>query len=233
MPVPAYCQPSAYQALRDEIASMETPVGLVRAACAIAAHEAGVLETDRTLESLNALVRTVEHRSPSKSQDALIANLHDVLFDVIQLTGNVDDYYNPENSYLPNVVTSRRGLPITLSLVYYYVACELGLEAHGVNSPGHFMVAVETTEGSQPTLMFVDPFYGGSLLSLPEAFERIMQATGKFIEPDPRLLAPASHQDWLRRILLNLIAIFARNGRERDLHAMQEMLSLVEGNHVE
>ena len=232
MPAPAYCQPAAYEALRLELPMVDSPLALVRAACAIAAHGQGELETRRTIEALNSLVRTVRGRSQSTSQNAVLAHLHDVLFDIIELQGNSDDYYDPANSYLPAVVTSRRGIPITLSLVYYYVASELGLSVYGVNAPGHFLVAVEMVEAGLESLMFVDPFYGGALLSIPEAVERISQATGNQVEPDPRLLAPASHQAWLRRIILNLTAIFARGGRERDLHAMQEMLSLVEGNHV-
>ena len=138
------------------------------------------------------------------------------------------DFYDPANSYLPDVVAARQGIPITLAMVYKYIAAELGLKVHGVNAPGHFLVAVETTEGSNRCLMFVDPFYGGALLSLPEAFERIEQATGQSVLPDPQLLAPASHPAWIARMLNNLQAIFARAGREKDLYAMQEMQALVE-----
>ncbi len=154
------------------------------------------------------------------------------MFDLLEFTGNTDDYYDPANSYLPAVLSRRQGIPITLSLVYKYVGEELGLKVHGVNAPGHFFVAVEISEGPQRSLMFVDPFYHGQLLSLPEAFDRIAQATGKPVEPDPKLLAPASHSVWIARILMNLTANFARTGRERDVHAMQEMLDLVEREHV-
>ncbi len=233
MALPAYCRPSAYVALRNELPLLATRRGLVRAACAISAHENGITQAVETLESLNSITATVRSRSPSESQSALLAHLHDVLFDLLEFTGNVDDYYNPSNCYLPSVLATRQGIPITLALVYKYVAAELGLRVHGVNAPGHFLLAVETTEARQRSLMFVDPFYGGTLLSLPETFDRIAQATGRPVEPDPKLLGPASHRAWIARILVNLTAIFARSGRERDLYAMQEMLDLVEREHAD
>lgn len=232
MPDPAYCRRAAYQALRAELPLLDTRRGLVRAACAVAAHEAAESQTAETFESLDSIVDAVRSRAPSESQHAMLAHLHDVMFDVLEFQGNTDDYYSPANSYLPSVVASRRGIPITIALVYKYVATGLGLKVHGVNAPGHFMVAVETTEASQRSLMFVDPFYGGTLLSLPEAFERIGQATGQTIEPDPQLLAPASHRAWIARMLVNLTAVFARSGREKDLYAMQELLDLVEREHA-
>lgn len=232
MQLPAFCRPSAYEALRNELPLLTTRRGLVRAACAIGAHESAEPRAVETLESLDAIVQTVRSRSPSESESALLAHLHDVMFDLLGFSGNVDDYYDPANCYLPDVLATRSGIPITLALVYKYVAAELGLRVHGVNAPGHFLVAVETTEARQRSLMFVDPFYGGKLLTLPETFARISQATGRDVEPDPQLLGPASHRAWIARILVNLTAIFARSGREKDLYAMQEMLDLVEREHV-
>lgn len=233
MSPPAYCRPAAYEALRSELPLLATRRGLVRAACAVAAHDAAESESAAALEALDSMVAAVRSRSPSESEGAVLAHLHDVMFDLLGFTGNHDDYYDPANSYLPAVIASRRGIPITLSLIYKYVATELGLNVYGVNAPGHFMVAVETTEARQRSLMFVDPFYGGKLLSLPEAFERIAETTGREVQPDPKLLSPASHAMWIRRLLLNLSAIFAHSGRERDLYAMQEMLDLTEQGYVD
>ena len=225
---PAYCRRAAFEALASELPLLGTRRGLVRAACAVAAHEHPVARTRETLEALDSIVDAVRRRCPSQSQGAVLAHLHDVLFDVLEFQGNTQDYYDPANSYLPDVVSRRLGIPITLSLVYKFVAEELGLAVHGVNAPGHFLVAVESTEGNRRSLMFVDPFFGGKLLSLPEAFDRIEQATGKPVQPNPQLLAPASHRAWIARLLYNLQAVFAQCGRERDLYAMQELQSLVD-----
>jgi regulator of sirC expression with transglutaminase-like and TPR domain len=77
--------------------------------------------------------------------------------------GNATDYYNPRNSYLPLVLKTREGLPITLTLVYKCVLDGLGLTVHGINAPGHFMAGVESADadGAEPARMLVDPFEGG------------------------------------------------------------------------
>jgi len=169
-------------------------------------------------------------RTPSI--EAKLAHLHDVLFDVAGFVGNVEDYYAPANSYLPEVLRTRRGLPITLVLIYKSVAEGVGLVVHGINSPGHFLAAVETRTpasglASQDGWMYIDPFYGGELLNRGDVCRRIAETTG--IEPadTTQWLAPATHRQWLARMLHNLQAVFAHAGRERDLYAMQELQELL------
>ena len=57
--------------------------------------------------------------------------------------GNVNDYYDPQNSYLHNVLKTRRGIPISLSLIYIELAKQIGLKARGVAFPGHFLVKLK------------------------------------------------------------------------------------------
>jgi regulator of sirC expression with transglutaminase-like and TPR domain len=161
-----------------------------------------------------------------------LAHLHDVLFEVIGFVGNVEDYYNPANSYLPEVLRTHRGLPITLALIYKCVAEGVGLVVQGINSPGHFLAAVQTpgrveTGGSTTKWMYVDPFYGGGMLDQADVWRRISEATGSDARPSPQWLAPATHRQWLGRMLNNLQAVFAHTGRERDLYAMQELQDLL------
>lgn len=230
MSVPAFCHPVAYRALIDELPNLSGTRGLVRAACAVAAHDHPGARAGETLRALDDIVMKVRRRTKSSLPQAMLAHLHDVMFDELGFRGNVEDYYSPDNSYLPQVVAARQGLPITLSLVYKYVALELGLVVHGVNSPGHFLVAVECCEGSREGLMLVDPFHGGMLLTPAEALERSEKAIGRPLPPQQREFTTASHRIWLLRILLNLQTVFASAGRERDLYAMQELQALVEEN---
>jgi regulator of sirC expression with transglutaminase-like and TPR domain len=210
---PAYCRPTAYRAFAAALPEADSPEGLFRAAWAIAQHE--LRDADVTSGVL------------SHSAEALLAHLHDVLFDVLGFRGNTEDYYQPANSYLPQVLRTRRGLPITLTLVYRRVAADLGLAVHGVNSPGHFLAEVESQEAGGAQSMYVDPFFGGGLLTADEVFERIAQATGRDVEPAPQHLRRATPTQWLMRMLHNLQAVFAATGRERDLLAMQELQALL------
>ena len=231
-PMPAYCRPAAYAAFAREMPRVDSTRGLFRAAFAIALHEWPEADIAQAEAIVAELTDTITRRVHSPSPQARVAHLHDVLFDVAGFRGNVDDYYNPANSYLPIVLEKHRGLPITLSLVYKCVAEGVGLEVHGINAPGHFLTAVRcpepgAAERSADGWMYVDPFYGGELLEPKDVFHRIREATGRDVPDVPEWLAPASHAGWLHRMLHNLQAVFARTGRERDLYAMQELQQLL------
>jgi regulator of sirC expression with transglutaminase-like and TPR domain len=232
---PAYCRPAAYAAFAEQLPHIETTPGLFRAAFAIAQHERPTANLAQAEVAVEQLVETVRRRVHTPNADAKLAHLHDVLFDVIGFRGNVEDYYDPANSYLPEVLKTRRGLPITLVLIYKCVAEGVGLTVHGINSPGHFLAAVESANASSShanskSVMYVDPFYGGGLLSEADVYQRIAEATGRAIPPTPEWLARATGRQWLARMLANLQAVFASAGRERDLLAMQELHALLESS---
>ncbi len=226
MPQSAYCRLSAFELFESQVSSLDTGEGLFRAAFAVALHErpeASLAEVETIVDNL---ADTVKRRVQSRSKTALLAHLHDVLFDVFELRGNTDDYYDPANSYLPDILRTRRGLPIALALVYKRVAEPLGLVIHGVNAPGHFLAEVEGAERSGESI-YIDPFSSGALLSEQEIVQRIRDATNLNVKFTPNLLARATHRQWLTRMLNNLQASFAALGQERDVCAMQELQTLL------
>jgi regulator of sirC expression with transglutaminase-like and TPR domain len=227
MIAPTYCRRAAFQRFQEEIIRVESGSALFRAAFAISLHErpeANLAEAEGVIWKLS---ETVRQRVRSGSSEALLAHLHDVLFEVFGLRGNTQDYFNPANSYLTDVLHSRRGLPIVLVLVYKSVAEPLGLKVHGINSPGHFLAELEMPDRSSRHPTYVDPFFGGGLLTVEEVFARISQATGQAVVPSPALLSRATHRQWLARMLTNLQAAFSALGQERDALAMQELFSLL------
>lgn len=226
MPQSAYCRLSAMELFEAQLPAVDTCEGLFRAAFSIALHqrpEASLAEAETIVENL---ADTVDRRVRSRSTAAILAHLHDVLFDVFGLRGNVEDYYNPANSYLPDVLRTRQGLPIVLVLVYKRVAEHLGLTVHGVNTPGHFLAEVKGMEPAESSL-YIDPFHGGDLLAGQEIVQRVNESTGLDVRLSPALLACATHRQWLGRILNNLQAAFAAMGQERDVCAMQELQALL------
>jgi len=230
--MPAYCHSAAFSAFQQAMPRVETTRGLFRAAFAIARHEQPTADVDAAESTIAELAETVRRRVRSPDAEARLAHLHDVLFDVVGFAGNVEDYYNPANSYLPEVLRTRRGLPITLALVYKCVAEGVGLVVHGINSPGHFLAAVQSPaagpgRSSHNGWMYVDPFYGGELLDRDDVCRRIAETTGLADADSSQWLAPATHRQWLARMLNNLQAVFAHAGRERDLFAMQELQELL------
>ena len=230
--MPAYCRATAYDAFAIEMPRVDSTIGLFRAAFAIARHEQPEANVEQAEATIAELADTVGRRVRSPNVDARLAHLHDVLFDVVGFTGNVDDYYDPANSYLPDVLRTNRGLPITLVLIYKCVAERVGLEVKGINSPGHFLAAVRSGEpasskSQQSDWIYVDPFHSGKLLNRGDVCRRIAETTGVVMPDSPQWLAPATHRQWLGRMLNNLQAVFAHRGRERDLYAVQELQELL------
>lgn len=226
LPRPAFCRTRAYSAFWRALPVANTPDGLFRAAWAIAQHEHPDAEVAAGEAAMANLIATVQGRVRSTGVEAKLAHLHDVFFDLLGFQGNVEDYYSPSNSYLCDVLRTRRGLPITLALLYRRVGQGIGLTVHGVNAPGHFLAEVEMDRGKGQSI-YVDPFFGGGLLHEDEVFERILQATGTKLRPSAEHLARAAPRQWLGRMLNNLQAVFASSGRERDVYAMQEMQALL------
>ena len=179
--------------------------------------------------TLSQYAQRVRSRVRGSQPQALLAHLHEVLFEEEGFSGNADDYYNPFNSYLPSVLQTKRGLPITLSLLYKNVADRLGLRTWGVGLPGHFLIAMNQTEGGgqgeEPLL--IDPFAGGRLLTIDEAQDRMRQLLGPEAEWSSEMLQPASNRYWLTRVLQNLLHVFGSGNQYSEMAAVLEMEMLL------
>jgi regulator of sirC expression with transglutaminase-like and TPR domain len=207
------------------VPSIESPDSLLQGAVAIAMHQlddVALADTDQTLQSYADAVRG---RVRGHQRQALLAHLHEYLFEDLGFRGNADDYYNTLNSYVPAVLNNKSGLPITLSLVYVDVARRLGLKAWGVALPGHFLAAVECEPDTAPIL--VDAFAGGQVVTGEEAHARLMEMFGPEIEWSDELLKPCSNRHWLTRMLQNLLNVFTQSGHFADVAAMLELEMLL------
>ncbi|WP_425616779.1 transglutaminase family protein [Anatilimnocola sp. NA78] len=222
---PMYCRPEAYRWFADQMADLNTTDGLLRAAIAVSLHALDDIAPERVEQAVLKLADKIRSQCRSDNPNALLAHLHDVFFEEERFVGNLDNYYVALNSYVPVVLNTRRGLPIILALLYKAVGEKVGLHIEGVNSPAHFLARVRTDEG----WLLIDPFYGGQALTTEEAFRRIEQVAGRKIPRDENYLAPATHSQWLGRILANLQALFAKEGRHDDLAAMTELQHVLSG----
>ena len=165
----------------------------------------------------------VRDRAGAGSLKGRLAHLHQVLFDEMGFRGETESYHLPKNSYLPEVLRVRRGLPITLALVYKCVAEKVGLAVKGVNSPAHFLVRI--SYGDEELL--VDPFGGGRVLTREEAYAMMEEITGGSLPRSEDFLPPATNRQWIGRILLNLKNVFVGERRLADLRAMIELEALL------
>jgi regulator of sirC expression with transglutaminase-like and TPR domain len=222
--LPQCCSPEAFKLLSRQLDCINSADALLNGAIAISMHQMEGVDPGKIDSQLQKYTDTVRKRVRGHQVQAVLAHLHDVLFDQEGYTGNTDDYYNPSNSYLPAVMASKKGLPITLSLIYKIVAERLGLRAWGVGIPGHFLVAVE--ESPEKSLL-VDPFANGRILTSDEAHERMKDLLGPDVEWSEEMLQPASNRHWLTRILQNLLHIFGTNNHYADVAAILEMEMLL------
>jgi regulator of sirC expression with transglutaminase-like and TPR domain len=216
---PVYCRPEAYDLFTRALPDLWSTAGLLRAAVAVSMHALDDVCPEGVEDRLRDLSERVRERAPSGRTAALQANLHRVLFEEEGFTGNLDQYYNALNSYLPAVLHTRLGLPLVLALIYKVVGDGAGLTITGINAPGHFLVRVHCGD----SWMIVDPFFGGQVLSRGEAFDRLDRVAGRKLPRHDELLAVPTHEQWLGRLLGNLRQLFATEGRRDDLAAMTEL----------
>ena len=154
-----------------------------------------------------------------------LAMLDRQLFEVEGFSGNEDDYFDPRNSYLNDVIDRRTGIPITVSVVYLEVGWRLGLPLVPVSFPAHFLVA--STVG---TRVFIDPFNRGARIPAAELVARLAPmagGTGQARQILPRVTTPASRREVAMRMLRNLRQIYARRkDNNRLLVVVNRMVAL-------
>jgi regulator of sirC expression with transglutaminase-like and TPR domain len=179
----------------------------------------------RRLESLSiAAVSSVGRDAPLRER---ILALNRFLFVEEGFSGNRDDYYDPRNSFLDQVLERRTGIPITLSLLYVEVARQVGIPAFGVGFPGHFLVGV----GEGASTLVLDPYARGVSLGQEALDQRLADVYGQgapTIGANPALLRAATKRETLVRILANLKSIYLGSGDLRQaLIAVDAILTLV------
>lgn len=147
--------------------------------------------------------------------------------------GNSDDYHDPANSFLHEVLRRRLGIPITLSLLYMEVARRCGVATHGIGVPGHFLIGVqgrvpEPAKGAPRLgLVMVDPFDGGRLLDTKGIAAILARTMGPSARLLPEMLRPVTRRALLARMLHNLRTIYTRRGdRVRTLSALSRLVVL-------
>jgi len=219
MPKPQYCRQSAYDLFRLQMPIIDSGDGLLYASVAIAMNHLEVCTPRLAEDLIEQYAGVILSRVRSRSPQALLAHLHDVFFDELGFVGNSDDYYNPLNSYVPAVLQTRKGLPITLSLIYKVIAERIGLSVVGVNAPLHFMAGVQLDD----KVLLIDPFFNGRAVSREEAFDRIEQVAGRAVPRVDEMLPVASHRQWIARILGNLLNLFQHTEQMCDYRAMLEL----------
>lgn len=197
-----------------------TSENLAHGALLIALEDNPKIEIDAYLAELDDLAARVERRCLLGEPPVFrLGHLHAEMFDVDGYAGDDTNYYDPRNAYLNEVIDRRRGIPITLSIVFLHVAARLGLNAFGVGLPGHFIVKVQFELNE----VYVDPFHGGETLSMPDI--------AKLVSAQVRLtsehLRAWTGRETLLRVLGNLQSMWMRAGDARKAAAARERMEVL------
>ena len=188
---------------------------LLEAAASIAQVEEPELDVELVLEEVERMVDRVRSRMISSADDLTrLAVLNHVFYKDMGFGLNANDYYAPRNSFVHEVLRTRRGIPVSLAVIWLEMAQELGLRAHGIAFPGHFLVKVALDSG----LVVLDPATGESLGidHLSERLEPFRDEADQMLRPDldegetplGLYLQSCPPRDVLTRMLRNLKEIY-------------------------
>ena len=202
---------------------------LLEAAICVAQDDHPTLDPHNVLADIDRLAGKLKARlAADASPMQRLRALNHYFFDELAFAGNVNNYYDRRNSYLNEVLATRRGIPITLALLYCEIAGQLGLTARGVSFPGHFLVKLRLPQGE----VVIDPFSGRSLSrdELDEwlqPYRRRQGLEGDFEAPLGLFLQAAPPRDVLARLLRNLKEVHRTNEDWPRLLAVQQRLVLL------
>ncbi|MFT3820407.1 MAG: tetratricopeptide repeat protein [Rubrivivax sp.] len=197
--------PTALQYFATLVAD-DASLWALEAAISVAQDEYPRLDVQDVLAQIDELAARLRRRIPADAAPLpRLRLLNRYFFHELGFAGNVNDYYDARNSYLSDVLRTRRGIPITLALLYIEFAGQVGLQAAGISFPGHFLVKLHLPRGE----VVIDPFSGQSL-SREDLDERLLPyrrqrgLTGEFEAPLGLFLQAAPPRDVVARLLRNL-----------------------------
>ena len=217
------------------LVSSDEQFPLMEAAISLAQDEYPQLDLQAVLGEVDQLQARL-HRRWRGDPDPLrtLGLLNQFFYRDLGFAGNVNDYYDPDNSFIHAVLRTRRGIPISLAVLWLELASSVGLRVHGVGFPGHFLVKVMTSQvlGGQ---IVIDPFTG-QVLGADTLLERLgpmrlslsgmtdAQRQQAWLQ---RHLEPARPRHIIARMLRNLLEIYRTQGDEPRLRAMQQRLEVL------
>jgi regulator of sirC expression with transglutaminase-like and TPR domain len=208
---------------------------LLEAAASLAQDDYPELDIQQVLGDMDQVQSRLKRRLAREVDDLeKLRVLNRFFYGDLGFSGNVNDYYDPDNSFLNVVLRTRRGIPISLAVLWLELAAAVGLRAQGVGFPGHFLVKVQLPEPHQGQVI-LDPFTGESLSreDLLERMQPLRTPAGlprSLSAPDDLLmhyLRAATPREIIARMLRNLQEIYRAQGDAPRLKAVQDRLDIL------
>ena len=204
----------------------EEQIHLAEAALYIARDEYPHIDIPGYLKQIKEWSNLLKQQSTKRPGFSRVDLLNDLLFQKMQFTGNIDNYYDPKNSFLNDVIDSRKGIPISLSVIYLELAWSLGLDATGIGFPGHFLVRVN----HRGKIVYVDAFYKGRIMTADDCVEFWNDISEGEVEFQNSFLSQLNKQQILIRMLRNLKGIYLEQKSYKKLIRVMDKLILMNPN---
>lgn len=221
------------QQFREFAARPEDDLPVIEGALLVARHEYPHLRTSDYVQLLShmkaeakKMLGGVPLGDSAVNDLEMLRKLNELFHSRWGYRGNTEDYYDPKNSFLNDVLDRRVGIPITLSMIYIEVARAVGLRLRGIGMPGHFLVGFENRDD-----LFVDVFDGGALLTREDCAGKA-RSVNPGIDFPPECLVAVGSRDILARMLNNLMGIYLGTSQFRKAFDAVEMIISLKGNEA-
>ncbi len=170
---------------------------------------------------LDAIADLVRRTLPEGAPPAqALQQLSSQLFGAKGFRGNEKHYYDPDNSYLNRVIENRRGIPVSLAVLYLLVGRRLGLPIYGVATPGHFLVGMRLG----PKISYLDAYDRGRLMTLADVQHMLSRSGYEF---RPEYVAPADARDILARMMRNLVSIYQKSAQTDRAEMLSSLVDIL------
>lgn len=154
-----------------------------------------------------------------------IRAFNQIFFHKHNFTGNKANYHSPENSFIKQVIETRKGNPISLSVIYMLIGRRLNLPIFGINLPEHFVLGyVENNK----VLFYINSFSKGTILTKRELEFFIRQMK---IEPDASYFEPCSNVDIIKRMLVNLSNAYSKQNQKEKVKEIEELIEIIDSGN--
>lgn len=206
----------------QEVSLADQDIDLAKAALYIAQEETPSLNIETYLGQLDEWAQQAQALLPQERYPLrVIQCINQVLYDDLGFVGNEENYYDPRNSFLNEVMERRTGIPITLALVYLEVARRIEFPMVGIGMPGHFLIRPEFKDAG----IFVDAFHKGEVLFPEDCEQRLQEIFAQPVTLEDQFLEAVSKKEFLARMLTNLKLIYInQQDLERALAVIERLL---------
>lgn len=219
---------SARRVFESMIGRPEPAFDLARTALLVAAEADPELDVEREMRTLEAWAEEFRSRvRPEWNNLQKLARLRAFVFEELGFKGDARDYYSPRNSLLHEVVRSRKGIPLTLAIVFMELGWRAGMPLEAVGFPGHFLMRL----AGEPADLLLDPFEHACSVHEEDCRRMLLEISGGKLEYDRRLTASIGKRDTIVRLLQNLKVAYLREEDDAGaLGAVERLLLLRPGD---